>query len=233
MERVISNHYSILPGNFYPILKLCNYTHLGVIRNYRKGDTIVLPGEIINKVVFVLSGKLGISFMNDDGRQKFMFYADPFTFADRLFAIEECFVHVVSEERSTVCFFDKEQLLSIFQQDKEVLIEFITCYASKCTYFMRESKEMAIYKPSVRVLRLLYELCRQKGKEVDQVDHVYEIDERVSQKAISEITGVHFVTICKLFRYLKKENILKKNSGKIIIYDLPRLHDLIEEWMKT
>jgi CRP-like cAMP-binding protein len=230
MERVISNHYSILPCNFYPVLRLNHYTHLGAIRTYLKGDSIVLPGEIINKVIFVLEGRLGISFLNEDGRQKFMFYADPFTFADRLFAIEECFVHVVSEEKSTVCFFDKEQLLKILQQDRDFLIEFITCYASKCTYFMREAKEMVLYKPSVRVLRLLYELCRAVGKQVDQT---YVIDERISQRAISEITGVHFVTISKLFRYLKAENILQKNSGKIVIYDLPRLKNLIEDWMKS
>lgn len=226
MERVISNRYCILPSRFYPVLKLHEYTQLGVVRNYRKGDSVVLPGEIINKVIFVLSGKLGISFLNEDGRQKFMFYADPFTFADRLFAIEECFVHVVAEEDSTVCFFENEPLLRLLQQDKELLIEFITCYASKCTYFMREAKEMVLYKPSVRVLRLLYELCRAEGKAAGQS---YVIDERVTQKAISEITGVHFVTISKLFRYLKDENILQKKSGSIIIYDLPKLKALIDE----
>ncbi len=226
MERVISNHYCILPGHFYPVLKLRAYTQLGVVRSYSKGDSVVLPGEVVNKVIFVLAGKLGVSFLNEDGRQKFMFYVDPFTFADRLFAIEECFVHVVAEEGSRVCFFESEPLLCALQEDRELLIEFIACYASKCTYFMREAKELVLYRPSARVLRLLYELCRAQGKECAQG---YVIDERITQKAISEITGVHFVTISKLFRYLKEENILQKQANKIIIYDLPRLRALTEE----
>ncbi|MPN13976.1 hypothetical protein SDC9_161302 [bioreactor metagenome] len=114
----------------------------------------------------------------------------------------------------------------ILQHDKELLSEFITCYASKCFCFMNETKEIVLYKPSVRVLRLLYELCRTQGK---LINNVYEIDVRISQRAISEITGVHFVTISKIFKCLKKENIVHKTTDKIIIYDLPKLKALMED----
>ncbi|MCM1566123.1 MAG: Crp/Fnr family transcriptional regulator [Dehalobacter sp.] len=228
MEK-IANNYGALPNHFYPMKKLQNYINMGVVREYRKGDSIVLPGELIDRIVYVLSGKLSISFLNEDGRKKIMFYAGPYTFSDRLFPVDPCFVHVVSVEDSTVCFFSKEQLSEIFQMDKEMIFEFITSYSSKCSYFMRETHEMALYSPSARVLRLLYDLCLNQGK---LVDGVYQIDVKLSQKSISEMTGIHYVTICKLFGYLRKENILHKTTNKITVFDLQGLKNLINDWMK-
>ncbi|NBJ14609.1 MAG: Crp/Fnr family transcriptional regulator [Dehalobacter sp. 4CP] len=228
MEK-IANNYGALPNHFYPMKKLQNYIHMGVVREYRKGDSIVLPGELIDRIVYVLSGKLSISFLNEDGRKKIMFYAGPYTFSDRLFPVDPCFVHVVSVEDSTVCFFSKEQLSEIFQMDKEMIFEFITSYSSKCSYFMRETHEMALYSPSVRVLRLLYDLCLTQGK---LVDGVYQIDVKLSQKSISEMTGIHYVTVCKLFGYLRKENILYKTTNKITVFDLQGLKNLMNDWMK-
>lgn len=220
----------LIPDTFHPIEKLQNFSYMGVVRNYEKGDTVVLPGETIDRVIYVLSGKLTVNFLNDDGRQKLMYKAGKYSIVDRLFPLENCFVHVIAEERSKICFFSKEQLFMILKQDDEILNEFLVNYSSKCFHFMNGSKEMALYNPSVRVLRLLHELCVTEGK---RVDDTYEIDVKLSQRAISEITGVHFVTICRVFSWLKKENILHKTTNKIIINDLERLKKLIIENSKS
>ncbi|WP_368292771.1 Crp/Fnr family transcriptional regulator [Dehalobacter sp. TBBPA1] len=228
MGKMMNDHY-ILPQNFYPMLKLRDYLHLGIIRHYRKGESIVFLGETIDSIILVLSGKLGISFMHENGKQKFMYHADPYTFIDEALGIfTSSYVHVVSEEDSSVCFFEKFQFLMILHENKELLLEYITCFSSKRCYFMHEASEAVLYKPSVRILRFFYLLCNTQGK---LVDNVYEIDVKISQRAISEITGVHFITVNKILRYLKKENILNKTRNKIIIYDLPQLKALIEDWM--
>ncbi|MGI6449973.1 MAG: cyclic nucleotide-binding domain-containing protein [Desulfitobacteriia bacterium] len=100
----------IVPDSFHPIKKLRDYAFIGNVRGFQKGDTVVLPGEKIHKVIYVLAGKLSVSFLNDDGKQKSMYTAGRHSIVDRLFPSENCFVHVVSEENSTVCFFTKEQL---------------------------------------------------------------------------------------------------------------------------
>ncbi|NLI90795.1 MAG: Crp/Fnr family transcriptional regulator [Peptococcaceae bacterium] len=224
MKNSLKEH--LIPDSFHPIERLKNYVHMGTVRNYQKRDTVVLPGEAINKVIYVLSGKLSVNFLNDDGKQKLMYKAGRYSIVDRLFPLENCFVHVVSDEKSKICFFSKEQLFTIFKQDDEIIYEFIVNYSSKCFHFMNEAKEMALYNPSIRVLRLLYELCLTEGK---AVDGVYEINVRLSQRAISEITGVHFVTICRVFGWLRKENILHKTTDKIVIFDLQKLKDLIND----
>lgn len=223
MDNLLTNYYA-LPSNFYPIKKLKNYIEMGIVRNYERKDSVVLPGEKIERIIYVVSGRLSINFLNDDGRQKLLFYADPYTFADRLFQVDDYFVHVVSEEKSTVCFFSKERLLEVLQRDNDVLCEFLTSYASKCGYFMYEAKEMALYDSSVRILRLLYKLCFTKGK---IVNNSCEINIKLSLKTIADITGVHYVTISRLLGSLKKANILHKTGDKIIVSDVKRLEGLV------
>ncbi|MGI1659248.1 MAG: Crp/Fnr family transcriptional regulator [Desulfitobacterium sp.] len=228
LERMIGVQEEVrgflLPDTFHPNKKMQNYIQLGLVRNYAKGETVVFPGEIINKVIYVLAGRLSVSFLNEDGRQKLMYSAGKYSVVDRLFTFENCFVHVVAEKASSVCFLDKEQLFSIFRQDEEVMNDFILNYSSKCFHFMSEAKEMALYNPSVRVLRLLYELGVSEGK---LFGNACEINVRLAQKSISEITGVHYVTISKIFRWLKKEGILHKTTYKITVNDLERLKELI------
>lgn len=219
----------LLPDTFHPIKKMQGYIQLGLIRNYAKGETVVFPGEATNKIIYVLDGRLSVSFLNEDGRQKLMYSAGKYSVVDRLFTSENCFVHVIAEQASRVCLFGKEQLFWIFRQDEEVMNDFILNYSSKCFHFMSEAKEMALYNPTVRVLRLLYELGVRDGQ---LFGNGCEINIRLAQKSISEITGVHYVTVSKIFRWLKKEGILHKTTYKIRISDLGRLKEVIHADIK-
>lgn len=220
--------YCIVPDNFYPAKSFQKYVSRGIVRKYHRGETIILPGEVIQSVVYVLVGKVGVYFLEEE-KQKLMYYARRYCMIDRLFSFDVSLVHVVAEENSEVCFFSEEKLLDIFKQDDEAHREFLKNFACKCGFFMHTSKEMDLFSPNTRVLRLIGELCSTKGK---RENDVYEIDIKLTQKTISEITGVHSVTVCKILGWLKKEKILKKTSNKIMVYDLPRLQELIGENIK-
>ncbi len=216
------SHY-IVPDNFYPVKSLQKYVSEGVVCKYSKGDTIVLPGESIARVIYVHSGKVSLYFL-EEKKQKLMYYARRHGVINRLFTFGTTSSHIVAEEDSTVCFFSERQLFEIFKQDDEAHREFLINFTSKCGFFMNIAKEMDVYSPTSRILRFIGELCATQGK---LVNHVYEIDLKLTQKTISEITGVHPVTVCKILGWLKKENVLQKTSKKIFIYDLPKLKELI------
>ncbi|RJE48533.1 MULTISPECIES: Crp/Fnr family transcriptional regulator [unclassified Dehalobacter] len=227
MNEIIKD-YCIIPDNFYPVKGLQKYVHMGVLRKYQKGEFIIPAGEKIDRVIYVVSGKVSLNFF-EDKKQKIMFYACRHGVVDNLFSYQVILGNIVAEENSTVCFFSKEQLYEIFRKDDETHDEFITNLTCKCSFFMYVAKEMDFYSPSARVLRLINELCLSKGK---LVNDVYKIDIKLTQKMISEITGVHSVTVCKILGWLKKEKIMRKTSDKIIIYDLQRLKDAIDMNLK-
>ncbi|ACL20644.1 transcriptional regulator, Crp/Fnr family [Desulfitobacterium hafniense DCB-2] len=216
--------YCIVPDNFYPVRSFQKYVSEGVVCKYSRGDTIVLPGESIEKVIYVHSGKVSLYFL-EEKKEKLMYYARRHCVINRLFAFEMAALsHIVAEEDSEVCFFSERQLFEIFKQDEEAHREFLKNFTNKCGFFMNVSKEMDIYSPTSRVLRFIDELCTTQGK---LVNYGYEIDLKLTQKTISEITGVHPVTVCKILGWLKEEGVLRKTSKKILIYDLPKLKKLI------
>jgi CRP-like cAMP-binding protein len=224
MEEILKNY--VLPDTFYPVCKLKNYIHLGSQHSYYKGETVLLPDEVLGKIIFVVSGKLNVSKITDDGRERFIYSGGQYCFMDRLFTFENDHMLIVAGEDSRVCFFSKEQLLTVFKQDEEIIIDVLRHYDSKVYYFMNLSNEINLYSPSVRLLRLFYELNQSKG---EYYNGVWEVEIELTNKKISEITGLHHVTVSKILGSLKKEGILKKRKNKIVIYDLEKLKDRLEE----
>ncbi|ACL18751.1 transcriptional regulator, Crp/Fnr family [Desulfitobacterium hafniense DCB-2] len=224
MGEILKNY--IFPDTFYPVPKFKDYIYLGSQRSYCKGETVLLPDEVLGRIIFVLSGKLNVSKITEDGREKFVYSAGQFCFMDRLFTFENDHMQIVAIEDSKVCLFSKEQLLAAFKQDEELIIDVLRHYDSKVYYFMNLNSEINLYSPSVRLLRLFYELSHSKG-EYDK--GVWKVEIELTNKKISEITGLHYVTVSKILGSLKKAGILKKRKSKIIIYDLEKLKALLEE----
>lgn len=216
----------VLPNKFYPIPKMQEYVHCGVVRSYAKGSAIVLPGESTCRMIYVCSGKVRVNMVTEDGREKLIYVDGPYSLLGRLFSTKVNDFHIVALSDCTLCFFTKEQLMEVFRQDEELIFEVLKNYTSKVAYFMQVIKNMDFYTPTVRILRLLDDLCRERGK---LVGDTYEINVVLSQKDIAEITGIHYVTVSKVFGCLKKQRIAHKTKDKIYIYDWEKLKKLIEE----
>ncbi|MCM1566122.1 MAG: Crp/Fnr family transcriptional regulator [Dehalobacter sp.] len=223
MDQLLKSY--ILPDTFYPISKLLDYCHLGFIRNYGKGEIVVFPDEILDRAIYVISGRFNVYTIVDEGREILMYTAGRHSLMNRLFKSEEDGIQIVAIEDSKVCFFTKEQLLLIFKQDEQIIFDFFRNISAKALYFLKHFTEMKQYAPSVRVLRLFYELYKSNGE--SNIDH-WEIKIALSNKMISEITGIHYVTVSKILASLRKEKILIKKRKVIIIYDLEKLKEMID-----
>lgn len=216
----------VLPDDFYPVPRIQKYTYLGFIRDFSKGSAVVLPGESTCKMIYILSGQFRVNMVTEDGNETLIYIAGPHTLLGRLFASNINDFHIVAMIDSVVCFFTKEQLRDIFRQDEEIIFEVMKNYTSKVSYFMQKIKYLDTHSPTVRILRLLEDLCYAKGK---LVGDTYQIKTALSQKNIAEITGAHYVTVSKVFSFLKKQGIAHKTKNIIYIYDLQKLEELIKE----
>lgn len=58
MEYLERNY---LPENFYGIPELTNYCALGKVRNFKKGDPIILPGQSLEKLLLIIDGRVKVS----------------------------------------------------------------------------------------------------------------------------------------------------------------------------
>ncbi|NBJ14524.1 MAG: Crp/Fnr family transcriptional regulator [Dehalobacter sp. 4CP] len=215
----------VVPDTFFPIEKLAKYTHLGSVKTYPKGSTVVFPGDKMLTLGYVIYGRLRISTFFEDEREKLLYFAGQHCILALLFT-ELSEIYAVATEDSRVCFFSERQIRQIFRADDDVAIDVLKSYQSKINYYIKQVTEMDYFNPTVRVVRLLYKLCLTSGIEVDDC---IEINIDLSMKDISEITGTHYVTVSKVLGWLRRQNILEKKKNKIIIRNLAKLNILTHE----
>lgn len=218
----------ILPDSFYKI-RIKEYVGLGTIRSFSKGVSLVLPGEHPRALMYIISGKIRVDAIDDSGRSKLMFIFNKGSSAVTIFMGEKHEFCFTALEKSTICFFSKSQLLNVFELDKEIIFDIMKNLITKANFFMRESISLCKYKPAQRILRLLYNMCIDQGQ---QDKDIWRIKTGISQKIIGEITGTHPVTVSRLLGMLKREKLISKNKDDIIVYDLAKLENMLNEDLK-
>ncbi|MDJ0304529.1 MULTISPECIES: Crp/Fnr family transcriptional regulator [Dehalobacter] len=216
-----------IPDTFYPIEKLREFTHIGVVKTYAKDSNVILPGGKDYMLVYVLSGRISLNLMTEDGRERVIYFSGENGILGRLYKMEnDNDAYAVAIEDSKVCLFFEEHLRIIFRQDEDMIFEVLRNCLSKVSYYMRQTIERDFYNPTIRILRLLHGLYLTNGISVGDS---YEIRMDLSLQFISEITGAHYVTVSKVLKYLKEQKIIEKKKDKIIIHDLEKLKELTHE----
>jgi len=215
-----------IPESFCQVDRLEKYMHLGYTRVFPKGSIVLSQGMESNVIMYVQSGCLAVSMGADDGHNKFLFHIGTHSIGMATFLSEFHELQIYTIKNSTVCFFTVEQILKIFHEDEQVILDILQNALTKVYYFMTQARDLNYCRPSSRVFRLLYNLCLNEGK---QVGGYYVIQTKLTQKAIGEITGTHYVTVCKLINILEKKGVLKKTKDTIYVYNLEKLKNMINE----
>ncbi|MCM1566743.1 MAG: Crp/Fnr family transcriptional regulator [Dehalobacter sp. 4CP] len=218
-----------IPDTFYPISELQKYVQYGTVKSYLKDSLVVSPGEAIHKFIYVLTGKLQVNFVFSDGRERMVYFGGKHCMFNYLFQYNSdnrMAAYIIALEDSQLCFFSWEQLEKIFHMDGNLFFEIMRNESAKCNFFMKQSAEMDFLNPTIRIVKLIYQLCVSQGKPVN--NHI-EVNIDLPLRDISEITGAHYVTVSKVFCTLNKLHILDKKRDKIVIFDIRKLEELTQE----
>jgi Cyclic nucleotide-binding domain. len=203
-----------IPDTFYPVEKLKDFTHMGTVKTYAKGSTIVFPDDENYMLIYVLSGRISVSVLADEEKEKLIYYTgENGIICARMYHMDNDNIYIVATQKSKVCYFSEEQLSTIFSQDNAIIFEIIKSFISKVRFCTKQNLELTYYNPTNRILRLLHEVYLSNGI---LVGDSYEICINLSLKFISQITGAHYVTVCRVLGYLKKQKIVEKIKTKLL-----------------
>jgi CRP/FNR family transcriptional regulator len=214
------NLHKALPADFYPIASLEDFQEYGRVRRYQKGSFIARPGEHSHQIIYVLSGQLTVARLLSSGEEHFIYRAGRHCIVGRMFDVREddnYFIRAAKDSRC--CFFNREQLLEIFQRDAEMAFDIIKNYYAKVSYYMDQLTEIRMYPPPQRLTRMLRNLFLEKGRLADGA--VLPI--QLTQQDIAGITGIHYVTVSRILKDLKVTGILTKTRNRLILHDAARL----------
>jgi CRP/FNR family transcriptional regulator len=217
-----------IPDTFYPVKKLQNYIEYGTVKFLSKGSYTAFSGEGANELVYVLSGRLQLNYLFTDGRERMVFFGGKHSVFSQLYqaAFKTNFdAYLLALEDSKVCCFSKDKIELISKINGEISLDLLKNSDARASFFMKQAVEMDCFNSTIRIVRLLYELCISQGVSVG--DHI-EVNLNLPLKSISAITGAHCVTVSKVFTALKNNNVLIRKKNKIMIYNLPQLKELIQ-----
>ena len=223
-----------LPYKTHEVAILKKFVDQGHIRFFAKDSIIFMPGDTLSSLLFVITGKVKISILQDDGSEVLFYIAQDNQIMSRLFDDHESTLLGKAMQDTVICFFDIEQLKKIVVQEPDVLSEILKSYNSKVCYFKNKLSVNATMKAEKKVCQSLILMGKIYLEEKDIYDDsVYEgsvyINFALPQKIIAELLGIHPVTMSKIFNHLITSGLIEKKNKQLIIKSWQQLKKYYDE----
>jgi len=187
---------------------------------YEKDEILAMQNEVCNKLIILLSGNVRAQMINEAG--KIMKVED--LFAPSPLAIMFLFgernhfpVEVVANVHCEVIVFSRDTLLSIFQQNKKVLLNFLNLNS---TYAKRLSDKLYF---------LSFKTIRQKIAnyllKLPEVNGAVVLDR--SQNSLAEYFGVTRPSLSRELANMQQDGLIKMSKKHIEILDKSRIDSIV------
>ncbi|WP_028950173.1 Crp/Fnr family transcriptional regulator [Sulfurihydrogenibium subterraneum] len=207
--------------------ELKNIEKFFIYKEYKKGEYIFYEGDKEPGIHFVVDGIIKLIKETSDGKTVIL----------RLATKGESFGWLVMKDSTPASTYSAQTLIDskvlyISNQDfLKLLLMYpalavrITCDSTKKTLEAYDRlKSLAVEKVEGRIATLILELVEKIGKK--EGDNVV-INAPITRQDIAEMAGTTVETAIRVISRWKKEGILDTERGKIEIFDIDYLQDLV------
>jgi len=189
---------------------------------YKKGKGIFLEGTLPTGLFCIKSGKVKVSKLGLEGKEqtvRLLKQGDVIGYRS-LLSSERYQASAIALEDSEICFFQKNSINSILQNDTLVRNEVFKLMANDIKIAEQQIVNLAQRSVKQRICYSLLNLIEIYGYKIDQKT----MDIQISRKQLSEIVGTAPETVSRLLSELSQEKIIlsKKNYFEIINISLLR-----------
>ena len=195
---------------------------LGVIRKFPANMPIIQPGEKLTYCYFIHSGTVVAEEFNENGTEReFYVMVEDSLFGEPFLALDEPspVLFRTVEETELVCI-EWPRLLEAMQADLELCQRVFACLASKFLSSMDEWRQTSSHNATWRICNLLLIFADKYGEDRD--GRVL-IKRRISQQTLSNMLSLNRITVVKIIKKLKMEEIIEVVNGFYCIRDMERL----------
>ncbi len=194
---------------------------LATMRHYRKNETIIRAGQILEHLYYLRTGEIKTVAINDDGQQKTVwFLAAACLFGETpLFNRKPCAYVFQAVTDCEVYLFARETLHELFVRNPAAALSLVTTLTLKVHILSCQIEDSIFCKPVGRVAKLIYLLYQTKQKAGNH-------SLPVTQEDIAAVLGLHRVTVNQAIRIMKHEEILDIRNHQIFVRDIDKLRAL-------
>jgi len=208
-----TNTYSEVLNHF---LQLCH------TRNYPAKSTIIRPGDMGDKLLFIIEGSVSISVEDEEGHELILAYLNKNDFIGEIGVFKEAEIRSVTVKTRTKC-----QLAEIsYERLKLALKKELIEYAPDILFLLgeqlstrllitsRKYSDLAFMDVEGRIARTLLDLC----KEPDAITHPDGMQLSITRQEIGRIVGCSREMAGRVIKELEDKELITAHGKTIVVF---------------
>lgn len=201
---------------------------LVALRSYRSGDFVFSQGEPGDALFFVVAGRVKISVIASDGREKIIkvmeagnvfgevVLFDPGPYPASAQAMDDCQVGALRNE----------DLYGLLRSQVDLAISLLQLLAKRLKMTQRQLQDLALRDVYTRVAQLLLELA--EGEGVKLPCGAVQLTLRLTREELAQMAATSRETLTRMLSELRQQGIIKVDRNQVVVPSLPRLRELID-----
>jgi CRP-like cAMP-binding protein len=187
-------------------------------QKYHKDNIILIEEEVGSTMFVILSGRVKISRISDDGREVILSILSDGDFFGEMSLLDghTRSANVTAIEESELLVIRREEFLQMLRDYPQIAINLLKELAQRIRKSDEHIKSLSLQDATGRVATTLLRIAEDSG--VFRKGQV-EIGELPLQQDLANMAGTSRETISRVIKTLSEEGYLKKQGGKIIILD--------------
>jgi CRP/FNR family transcriptional regulator, cyclic AMP receptor protein len=187
------------------------------VQRISKGDILFLERDSVDKIYFVLRGKVTMYRLVEEGHKRVIYILNAGEFINEvIFDGLPASISCEAFEDSEILWFYKNDLLEIMSTDFEFTHTIINSMGKKIRRLYRQLKNTVPLKIDKKVAAKLWMLSKNYGRQVEEGTL---IDLDISITYIASMLGSARETVSKCMTKLEKEGLIKYMNKKIVVID--------------
>ncbi len=190
-------------------------------QRYHKDNIILIEEEVGSTMFIILSGRVKISRISDDGREVILSILSDGDFFGEMSLLDghTRSASVTAIEESELLVIRREEFLQMLRDFPQIAINLLKELAQRIRKSDEHIKSLSLQDATGRVATTLLRIAEDSG--VFRKGQV-EIAELPLQQDLANMAGTSRETISRVIKSLTEDGLLKKQSGKIVILDYER-----------
>jgi len=207
---------------------ICSILEYTFKKCLKKGEYLFYYDDVCNYLYIIKEGIIEIFQIGEDGKKIIIHHAqEGAILGDTMLFSEGRFeAHGQALIDTEVLMIRKEHFEDLIYTYPEISIKMLMEFGKRIKKLKRFAAELVLCDISKRIVRLIVELAEKEQKASDSAIIISKIP---TQDEMAFRIGTVREVICRGLHKLEQENLIKVKRGKIIVYNLKRLKELIPE----
>ena len=187
-------------------------------QTFKKDNMILIEEEVGSSMFIIISGRVKISRLSDDGREVILSILSEGDFFGEMSILDgqARSATVVAIDDADLLVIRRDDFLKMLKQYPQIAINLLKELAMRLRRADAQIKSLSLQDAAGKVASTILRLADDAGK----IKHgMVEISELPLQQDLANMSGTSRETISRVIKSLCQEGYLKKEGGKLVILD--------------